>query len=336
MPLFPYEIQNTAPQTTRPWNLEQVNAPLFWPHTKGNGAVVAVVDTGLDVHHPEFAGRVIGGQNFTKDGTSNDITDIEGHGTHVAGIVAGATCGVAPEARIMPLKVFGDKTDGFQFQDAFRYIKKWNESCDEADRVVAVNCSWSGGNSDAVLNYLLRQLVDDGVIVVVSAGNAGDGNPETSEIFSYPGFLYEPITVGALNQDGQPAGYSSSYDGIDLGAPGTLIYSTWPRGGYRLLSGTSMAAPHIAGAAALIADAWRIREGRWPGDDEAEKVLLRHVRATGADERLSGAGILDLTYQTKRWPLDRVQVGAFFNKAGADLTEAQVKGAGFSTYRARY
>jgi major intracellular serine protease len=330
MVLFPYQTQDTQAQAEIPWNIQQVNAPSFWQHTKGDGVVVAVVDTGLDVSHPEFAGRTVPGRNFTADSAA----DVEGHGTHVAGIIAGATCGVAPGVRIMPLKVFG-KADGFQFQDAFRFIREYNKTAAPGDKVVAVNCSW-GGPYDAQLHYMIRELVSDGVGVIVSAGNAGDGDPETAEIFSWPGFLWEPITVGALNQDGQPAGYSSSYDGIDLGAPGTLIYSAWPGGGYKLLSGTSMAAPHVTGAYALLVAAFKQRERRLPTGDEIEKILFKHIKPTGVDERLSGVGILDLTYETKRWPLYRVQTGAFFNEAGAIATKEKLVAAGFSAYPVKY
>lgn len=333
MSLFPYEIQEVQPQAGLPWNVLQVSAQSFWQQTKGTGAVVAVVDTGLDINHPEFKDRIIGARGFV-DNSMVDITDVNGHGTHVAGIIAGKTTGVAPECRIMPLKVFG-RGDGHQFQDAFRYIIDWNKNAAPEDKVVAVNCSWGGGY-DAILHYLIRQLVNSGVGVIVSAGNAGDGNPETAEIFNWPGFLYEPITVGATNQDGQAAGYSSSYDGIDVGAPGTLIYSAWPGGGYKLLSGTSMAAPHVTAAYALVCAAWKQREGGYPSSDEAEVVLFNHIRKVNLSSAFVGHGILDSTYSTKRWPLYRVQTGAFFYEEGADTTKDKITAAGFSTYKVKY
>lgn len=331
--LFPYEVRDIAPQAERPWNIEMVNAPVFWLKTKGGGAVVAVIDTGLDVKHPEFAGRIINPRNLTRDGGPQDVTDMVGHGTHVAGIIAGAKTGVAPGARIMPIKVFGTG-DGFQFQDAFRLILEWNRSAPDEDRVVAVNCSW-GGSYDPVMHNFIRQLTANGVAVVCSAGNAGDGDPATSEIWNWPGFLYEPITVGALNANGQPAGYSSSYDGIDLGAPGTEVYSAWTGGGYKLLSGTSMAAPHVTGAYALVCTAFRQREGRLPAGDEAENILFNHVKKVDTDPALVGRGLLDLVYRTTRWPLWRVQVGAYYNKEGAELMEQRV-GMMFPTYKVKY
>jgi len=299
--------------------------------TRGAEAIVAVVDTGIDKNHPEFAdSRILHSQSFVIESTH----DIVGHGTHVAGIIAGRMCGVAPEAKIIILKTFG-VGNGFQFHDAFRFLIDWNEKKPEKDRIAVVNCSW-GGPYDAVIHYSIRKLNSQGTSVVCAAGNAGDGDPETEEIYNWPGFLFEPITIGAVNQNATAAKYSSSYDGIDLGAPGSEIYSAWPGGGYKLLSGTSMAAPHVTGALALIYAAWRQREGRWPTIDEAEGVLFKHVRKVLIHRNYIGEGLLDLTYATRRWPLYRVQTGAFFNKTGADKMEETLKAAKLSTYQVKY
>jgi major intracellular serine protease len=339
MRLPPYTIHDITPQAERPWNLDQVAAPSFWPQSKGGGAVVAVIDTGLDVNHPEFAGRVFKPYNLTTKDTGL-VTDIVGHGTHVAGIIAGKTCGVAPEARIMPLKVFpdnpADKNIGLYINDAFLHLLDYNKTAPEADRVVAVNCSFGGGTYDPYMAYLIRRLTATGVTVVVSAGNSGDGNPETYEVWSYPAYIWECLTVGAMNQDGTGAVYSNSFDGIDLAAPGTLIHSAWPGGGYNVISGTSMAAPHVTGAMALIYDAWRKREGDWPTEEQAVIVLMKHIRKTILDYRLVGAGLLDLEWANTRWPLHRVQLGAFYNKANCDAKAAALKTMGIDTYKVKY
>lgn len=334
MPLFPYHVQNIESIPEMPPNLKQINAPSFWPHSQGDGAVVAVIDTGLDTKHPEFAGRIYNPRNFTTDGGPQDVTDRDGHGTHVAGIIAGVKTGVAPGCRIMPLKVFGPG-NGFQFQDAFRFIVDHNKNAQPDDKVIAVNCSW-GGPYDAIVHYFIRQLTENGVAVIASAGNAGDGDPTTSEIFNWPGYLWEPVTTGAVDAQGRPAGFSSSYDGIDIAAPGVEVFSAWPGGGYKLLSGTSMSAPHVTGAYALIAAAFRKREGRWPAGEEAEQILFKHVKKLDAPEELVGRGLLDLTYDTRRWPLYRVQVGAYFYEAGADKQLQQVKSAGLPAYKVKY
>lgn len=334
MRLFPYITTEAVSQPEIPWNLVQVNAPSFWARCKGEGAVIAIIDTGLDVNHPDFAGRIISPRNFTDQGGQEDVTDKEGHGTHVAGIIAGEKTGVAPAARIMPLKVFGQSSNGDPFENAFKFILEYNQKVPEQDRVVAINCSW-GGQEDPVMVYQIRELLESGVLTVVAAGNAGDGDP-THVRFSWPGFIWECVTTGATNQDGSSARYSSAYDGIDIGAPGTDIYSTWPGGGYKILSGTSMATPHVTGAAALIYSAFRKREGRYPTSDEAEQVLFNHIRKVPLVDELVGKGVLDLTYDTKRWPLYRVQLGAYFAKEGAEKTVERVSAMGISTYVVKY
>lgn len=303
--LFPYKTQDIPKLLGVPWNITQVNALSFWGKTKGNGAIIAIVDTGLDVSHSEFSGRIVGAWNFN-GGAYNDLADKDGHGTHVAGIAAGKTCGVAPGARIMPLKVFGGADVSAAIKEAFRYIYKWNAEHSETDRVVAVNCSFGSSIYDIEQAYLIRRLVDTGVTVCVSAGNAGDGKADTEEIFNFPGYIWEVVTTGALNQDGQPAGYSSSYDGIDVGAPGTDIYSSWPGGGYKLLSGTSMATPHITGAMALVYAAWYSKKMEWPTADQAFTVLMKHLRKSPLDDNFIGHGILDLTWDDNKWPVEEI------------------------------
>jgi major intracellular serine protease len=333
--LFPFKTEEAGVLQDLPWNIAQVNAPSFWLRSKGVGAVVAVLDTGLDLSHPEFSGRIISPQNFSSE---TDVLDGNGHGTHVAGTIAGRTTGIAPEARIMPVKMLDSKgscDNAFLIQDAFRFVLEYNKTAKEADRVVAVNCSW-GGSYDPVVNYLIRELTESGVAVVAAAGNQGDGNPDTSEIWNWPGYLYEPITTGATNQDGQPAGYSSSYDGIDIGAPGTGIYSAWPGGGYKYLSGTSMATPHVTGACALIAAAWKAREGRYPTAEELEAVLFKHIKKVEVDDAFIGRGILDLTNNNKHWPLYRVQLGAYFYKENADNAQSKAQALGMSAYQVKY
>jgi len=342
-----YTIQETVIPLSVPWNLSLVNAPSFWEHSKGGGRVVAVIDTGCQVDHPELAGKIINPRNLV-DGSSN-VADTVGHGTHVSGIIAGTTVGVAPEARIMPLKVANadGSLNGTAIEEAFITVINWNKSCAIADKVVAINCSFGAGSYDSLMAFYIRELVAGGVIVCVAAGNSGDGDPTTSEIFSYPAYISEVVTTASINQDGSIAIYSNSFDGVDVAAPGTNIYSSWPGSTYKTISGTSMATPHITGSCALLADMFYKREGRFPTESEidgscpnflsAEGILFKHIRKVpDGSSYLFGRGILDLTYQANRWPLYRVQTGAFYNQAGQVETEAKLKTANFSTYKVKY
>jgi len=291
--------------TSIPWNITMVNAPAFWDKTKGGGRVIAIVDTGLNVNHSEFTGRIYDKTNCTGVGAYNDVTDNDGHGTHVAGTAAGTTVGVAPKARIWPLKVFGGSDVNGAIRNAFVKIIEHNKKCAEVDKVVAVNCSFGSTAYDAQMAYHIRTLVSMGVVVCVAAGNSGDGKPDTEEVFSYPAYISEVLTTASINQDGSIAYYSNSFDGIDIAAPGTYIYSAWKDGGYNTISGTSMATPHITGTIALLADKFYIDHRRLPVEGEMDNLcpffpqangeIFKHIKTVNLDDRLMGMGILDLS-----------------------------------------
>jgi len=347
MELAPYSSSEAVKRQDIPWNIEMINAPSFWEYSRGGRKVIAVIDTGLDVDHPEFEDRIINPCNYTSSKKS-DVADIDGHGTHAAGIIGGKNTGVAPECRIMPFKVFADNPaqTALNMQNAFRDIKVWNEKCCLQDKIVAVNCSFGSSNNDPILAYYIRMINSSGVPICVAAGNSGDSNPATHEIFSYPAFLYEVVSVSSVDRYGNISNYSSSFDGIDIAAPGSDIYSAWPNESYKFLSGTSMSTPHAAGACALLADFFHKREGRLPANGEldesvphftqAEGILLKHTRKVNGNSYLFGRGILDLTFVYKRWPLNRIQVGAYYYPAYAGRMEQILKNADFPALRVKY
>lgn len=332
MALPPYEARDTyQPQNAVPWNVALINAALPWEETEGQAPVGVVSDTGVDVNHTDLKGAIYNPINVTSDGPPANVTDFNGHGTHITGIAHSCF----PEARHMPLKVFAQNPSGWEFQDGFLKLVEYNRQVYEVDKIVAVNCSWGGGY-DPILHSLIRELNSQGTMIICSAGNAGDGRADTSEIFNWPAYLYEPITVGAVDKETLAAKYSSSYDGVDLAAPGTDIYSCWPGGGYKILSGTSMAAPHVYALVLRIYAAFRKREGRYPTVDEAETILWRHVRELNQAPQLVGLGLVDFTYDRRRWPLYRIQLGAYFQKENAEATTDRAKEMGLSTYLVKY
>lgn len=292
--LHPYKTAQVKADSDIPWNIVTTNAPAFWPFARGVSPVSAGVDTGIDTSHSEFAGRIF----MPRSLTGSPMTDTDGHGTHTAGTVIGATKGMIPWGRFMPLKVeFGTSKTGLQIIDALISILDHNKKAKDEDKVVVVNCSFSGG-VDPIMHNLIRSLVESDVSVVCSAGNYGDGNPETHECLSaYPAYHWEVITAAAANQDGSPARFSSSYDGIDLAAPGVNIISAKPGGGFQAMSGTSMSAPHVTGAIALLKAAFRMKHKRWPTTEETEAMLWKCITPLPFDKRLIGRGLLKLPGQ---------------------------------------
>lgn len=266
------------------WGLEEIGATLANETTTGTDAVVAVIDTGVDVHHPEFERRFTSPMSWVcPEGVPvpcagyEHVDDGHGHGTHVAGTVAAAddgkgVTGVAPDATIMPIRVGDD--EGSIVGDlaaATRY------ATEQGADVITVSIGFVAGSGPVISNPVMPQddgwaqavqeAADAGVLVTLAAGN--DGVPYCGQ-----GELWQDaaVCVGAYGTEDDPAVYSDSGAEIDLSAPGGGvltcgggIWSTVPLDlaevdsctetpGYAVYAGTSMATPHAAGVGALLAD----------------------------------------------------------------------------------
>ena len=233
--------------------LHQVEALDAWDVVTGSHEiVVAVIDSGIALGHPEFAGRLVPGYDFINDDA--DAQDDSGHGTHVAGIIAAALdndegiAGICPQCRLMPVKVLNANNLGSWAQLAAGIIF----AVDNGAQVL--NLSLGASISSETLASAVDYAVQSGTIVVAAAGNYGSDQP------FYPAALDGVIGVGATNIKGQRWAKSDFGKNIDLVAPGEIIYSTYHDmdnlyRGYTYMSGTSMAAPFVSGVAALLLSA---------------------------------------------------------------------------------
>jgi subtilisin family serine protease len=248
------------------------------PSGTGSGAVVAVLDTGIDVAHPWFAGRVLDGFYTHKDSTdvSKWGVDANGHGTHVAGIVAQTY----PDARILPVKIFDDRGYG-------------------SDATMAAGIVWAADNGAAVVNIsaaiagrslaveqAVQYAVTRNVVVVAASGNDGElGSPA-----SWPAAYPEVLAVAASDSNDSVASFSTRGTYVDVAALGVAVYSSVP-GGYAHYSGTSMASPYAAAAAGMLRQA----RPEW-----SEAVIRARLAATARDidvpgvDPASGSGIVDI------------------------------------------
>lgn len=248
---FQTYIQNkkkgTDPQPDQeiPWNISQVGAELAWTATTGKAVRVAICDTGIDLDHPDLIENIAGEVNLIKSKKSGD--DDSGHGTHVAGVVAAAdnqigVVGVGPGIALFAVKVLDHKGRGWlsDLIDAFDWCI--------ANDIQVINMSFGTLNDNPSFHEAVQRVFETGIVQVASAGNNGEEGGDISFPARYP----ETIAVSAVDMFGNFAPFSSYGDEIDLTAPGVDIRSTYDDGDYEIFDGTSMSAPHVTGAAALI------------------------------------------------------------------------------------
>ena len=229
---------------------QQISAESAWDATTGVlSVVVAVVDTGVSFTHPEFAQtHFVPGYDFING--DNDPSDDNGHGTHVTGILAAAMnngqgmAGIAPGVSVMPVKVLNASNSGTWADIAAGIVFAVDQGAD------IINLSLGGPIGSAILEDAIEYAAAHGVLMVTGSGNTGTNAP------FYPAYYPQTVAVGATTRSDEVWGLSNYGDAVDLTAPGVDIWSTlWTTtnpGAYDSLSGTSMAAPHVSGLAALI------------------------------------------------------------------------------------
>jgi subtilisin family serine protease len=270
---------------------------------------VAILDTGVNLNHPEFQGRLLPGYDFVNiiDGAGRfvgdylgydeDPEDQVGHGSHVAGIIAakgeGAPVGVVPKCRILPVRVLGamkrgSKRVGAGLVDNINSGIKWaiDQGADVINMSLGIQHTGGGLPHQEVVEYAKRK----GVTIVAASGNDG------KEQLYYPGALPYVIAVGAVDEFGEMANFSTYGKQVDLVAPGTNIYSTYLNNDYAFSTGTSHASPFVAGAVAMLKSYALQKRGERLSDSHV-KYLLKHT-ADRIDNRFkhrkAGFGRLNL------------------------------------------
>ena len=226
------------------WNMAKVQASSAWDVTTGSASVaVAILDTGVDLSHPDLQGKVVASVNFSDSSTVNDLN---GHGTHLAGIVGAATnnsqgvAGLGYNTTVMNVKVMGDNGTGGYSWVAQGVV--W--AADHGAKVINMSLGAEFGSStlEDAINYAWGK----GVVVVAAAGNNASSTP------FYPAAYPNVIAVASTDYNDHLVSSSDYGDWVDVAAPGASIWSTLPNDRYDSRSGTSMASPHVAGLAGLV------------------------------------------------------------------------------------
>ncbi len=294
-PNYIYSLQSPPndPDYTKQWNFRSINVEAAWADTQGEGITVAVIDTGVSPVPDLEQTNIVEGYDFVNQ--QKEALDDHGHGTHVAGTIAQSTnnnmgvAGIAYKANIMPLKVLAAAGGGTvaDIAEAIRY------AADHGADVI--NMSLGGGGDSKLLSDAIAYAHSKDVVIVAAAGNAGTNSA------SYPARYDQVIAVSALDSAGAKAPYSNYGAGVTISAPGgstaagedggILQNTIDPQTGdstFRAFQGTSMAAPHVAGVAALV------KASGIDDPDQVTKILYESSRKLENDElNYFGSGQLD-------------------------------------------
>ena len=237
------------------WALTRLHAEQTWARTTGSGVTVAVIDTGVEASHPDLIGAVLPGLDLVGSGaedasaasTGDGSDDENGHGTHVAGIVAAVAgngtgiAGLAPGVKILPVRVLD--ADGAGYDSAV--AAGITAAVDHGATVLNLSL---GGTDASATAAAVKYAISKGVVVVAAAGNERSAGNQVN----YPAADPDVIAVAATDPEDRDAAFSNTGSHLDLAAPGVRIWSTYKDGTYKVLSGTSMATPYVSAAAALL------------------------------------------------------------------------------------
>lgn len=226
------------------WEIVKLNVQDKWSHSKGDGVVVAVIDTGCDLYHDDIKNNLLNGINII-DG-KKDPEDDNGHGTHVSSTIAAENntigmIGVAPKTKIRPVKVLDKKGNGSSINIAKGV--KW--AVDQ--KVDIITMSLGSKYNDPQIYESIKEAYKKNIIVFCAAGNSGE-----KEQIMYPAKYKETIAIGAIDENFQRTSFTCSGEELDFLAPGHNIFGAVPGNKYAMMSGTSMSNPFAVGCASLL------------------------------------------------------------------------------------
>lgn len=283
-PIFsipPYKVEQVFAtySETMDWGLELMGVPGIWKLSKGEGAKVAILDTGIALEHPDLRDSIADAKDFTN--SRSGPNDVQGHGTHVAGTVAArenssGVIGVAPKALLWVAKVLGDNGSGNAVSIAQGI--EWAIN----NKVHIISMSLGSSIPIPLIENAIKKAVKAGIFVICAAGNEGP----TLGTVGYPARYKEAISVGSIDRRRRVSRFSSRGPQVDIVAPGDQILSCYPPKGLAKLSGTSMATPFVSGIVALKV----ARQMKFPGGDpiNSQQELMKVLRESATDMHTPG------------------------------------------------
>ncbi|AXL91284.1 type VII secretion-associated serine protease mycosin [Streptomyces sp. CB09001] len=285
----------------RPWALQRVNLDELWAQTKGKGVQVAVIDTGVDVKHPQLTDAVDAskGRNYLPEkndkgekidrGNAHGTTDTVGHGTRVAGIIAARPAkgtgfvGLAPAATIIPIKQNDAEGNG----TADTLATSIRHAVDAGADVINISQDTAKAVKPAsTLESAVDYALDKEVVIVASAGNDGLGGKDKT---TYPASYEGVLAVASSDRNNERASFSQAGEFVGVAAPGVDMISTVPGGGHCSDNGTSFSAPYVAAVAALLKSAYP----KWTAEQIVAQIEQTAERSIPGHDRLVGWGVID-------------------------------------------
>ena len=261
----------------------------------GKDMVCAVIDSGCDFKHPAFKDKIIGGRNFIKEGKGpEDFSDLNGHGTHVAGLISSNPYlsfngGIAPDAKLLICKALGENGSG-SFDSIINAI---NYAVDQ--NVDVINMSLGGRVDIPELHEAVKKAVNKNITICCASGNEANGDKGLVDELCYPGAYREVIEIGAINKRKEPSRFSNSNLFVDCVCYGERILSTYLNNGYALLDGTSQATPQVSGCVLLLKQWFKEEFGREPHEEELYAALIKCTeRLSEYHRKQTGFGFIDL------------------------------------------
>ncbi|MBZ0093783.1 MAG: S8 family peptidase [Sulfuricella sp.] len=293
-----------APGEAIPWGVRRIDAEKAWGTSTGSGVKVAVLDTGISLSHPDLKNNIPPLKDISKNCSYNAIDpskapeDQNGHGSHVAGTIAAVrnngigVVGVAPEATLCAVQVLNAAGFGYcsDIIDGLSWVINKDPLTGECNpRAKVINMSYGGADLCTSEGELLDQAHDCArITLVAAAGNNSGGAVDYPAAYVNVKMLQPVIAVTAIDCKDKFAFFSSQGEQVDLTAPGVAIPSTYKRGGYKTLSGTSMAAPHVSGVAALV-----LKKNPNLTPDQVKTYLQNTAVNLGLDIKQQGAGLVN-------------------------------------------